>query len=250
MKKIFIALLIFVASCSTQKIEVTQKNEEAKSDTSALTKFFLRSEEDSIKASHVIEKHNIIEQLTHLKRMNNGGKKFYLLEKDNITEMINSVTEGVYLDYFLINKYGEIIYTNNTDSLFGSNVNEGFDGTPLKNCFLKKNSVHFEDVATLATGFKTYSLYVSHPVYKEGIYHGTVVLQIDITKVKELLETGTEVIGRDGFIKITENLANINSKVDDNYISEKDKKSFFAYKGISWIIIKKKDNISVSLSNL
>ena len=243
MKKFFISLLLLsISACSSRDIKVTEQ----KPDNSPLMQFFIRSEEDSIRASNVIEKHNIIEQLTHLKRMNNGGKKFYLLEKENITEMINSVTEGIYLDYFLINKYGEIIYTNNTDSLFASNVNEGFEGTPLRNCFLQKNSVHFEDISKLATGFRTYSLYVSHPVYKNGIYHGTIVLQIDIEIVNEVLEEGSVVINTEGLIKIAENSSKINSRVEENYLTKEEDKSFFSYKGISWIIIKKKDSSKIT----
>ncbi len=255
--RILCLLLLFAVSCSAPPVTKMIKKVEPDTNLSNLEKFFIRSESDSLRAGKVIEKYNIIQQLTHLKLMDRGGKKFYLLERENITEMINSVTEGIYLDYVLVNKHGEIIYTKNNNSLFATNVNEGYEDTPLKKCFAMKKGVYFEDVSLITPTAGTYSLYVSAPVYVQQNFHGILILQIDISKINALLEKDTDVINREGIVKITSDSAKINSKIV-NYsninLDEMDKKGIlsmdtateemeikpFNFKSISWIIVKKK----------
>jgi len=196
---ILILVMIFVSCSKTPvKIEVA-----APGNISKLESFFKRSEFDSKNAVNVLEKQKIIQHLTHLWNMDRGGKKYYLLEKDDITEMINSVTKGIYLDYILINKNGDIIYTKKNDELFGTNVNKGYEATPLKNCFSNKSNVFFEDISYIAPSSKVYSLYISSPVYVEGSFHGILILQVDVKKISGILEPGTEIISRDGIIRVS-----------------------------------------------
>lgn len=255
--RIISLLLIFAVSCSAPPVKEEVKVSAEDTNISSLEKFFKRSEGDSLRAGQVIEKHNIIQQLTHLRLMDTGGKKYYLLERENITEMINAVTEGIYLDYVLINKHGDIIYTMKNDSLFGTNVNEGYEETPLKKCFAMKRSVYFEDVSLITPAAVTYSLYVSSPVYVQQNFHGILVLQIDISKISEILEKDTDVINRDGIIKIASDYTKINSKIHDHIslnlndvirdgkanmetaTEEIDLKTF-NFNSISWILVKKK----------
>lgn len=255
-------LLIFAVSCAAPPVKetVVEDIKKAPEDTNipGLERFFKRSEGDSIRAGQVIEKHNIIQQLTHLRLMDKGGKKYYLLERENITEMINAVTEGIYLDYVIINKHGDIIYTKKNDSLFGTNVNEGYEDTPLKKCFSMRRGVYFEDISLITPASKTYSLYVSTPVYVQQNFHGILVMLIDISKISEILEKNTDVVNRDGLIKITDDYTKINSRInnetDFNFAEilrdgaaeiEKpcgiiDLKTF-RFNSISWILLKKKE---------
>lgn len=254
--RILFLLLIFAISCSAPPVKEAKKSEQD-TNISSLEKFFKRSETDSLRAGEVIQKRNIIQQLTHLKLMDKGGKKYYLLERENITAMINAVTEGIYLDYVLINKHGDIIYTKNNDSLFGTNVNEGYEATPLKKCFSMKRGVYFEDVSLITPASTTYSLYVSAPVYVEQNFHGILVLQIDISKIKEILEKDTDVINRDGIIKISSDYTMINSRIpgySDLNLDEMNKDGRlpsvistaemdlkpFNFNSIQWLLVKKK----------
>lgn len=209
----FLVLLLSAAllSCGTPpaKVEVPKP----KIDNAArLENFFQRSEKDSVRAGSVIEKQRIIQHLTHLRKMDRGGKKFYLLEKDDITAMIRAVTEGVYLDYILINRHGDVVYTKKNDEIFGVNVNEGFEATPLKRCFISRKGVYFEDVSFITPASKVYSLYISNPVYVEGEYHGTLILQVEPGKISEILETGTEIFSRDGIFRVSYRADRIFSK--------------------------------------
>jgi hypothetical protein len=250
-----IILSVILLSCGTRPL----KNENVKSgEISKLEHFFQRSELDSVKAGSVIEKHKIIQHLTHLRVMDRGGKKYYLLEKDDITEMINSVTEGIYLDYILINKHGDIIYTKSNDELFGLNVNNGFEATPLNKCFAGRNGVYFEDVSYIAPSSKIFSLYISSPVFVEGNFHGVLILQVDIKKISEILEPGTEILSRDEIIRVSPLEERVFSKysgfnkIDINaldsrgnvFIKQDEGKiryTKFNYKEINWILMKKEN---------
>ena len=239
-------------SCSAppEKIQAVQSG-----NIIRLKSFFKRSEHDAIMAKNVIEKHRIIQHLSHLKKMDNGGTKYYLLEKDDITEMIRAVTEGIYMDYILINKNGEIIYTKNNNELFGSNINEDYD-SPLKKCFLNRENVFFEDVSFILPSSRIYCLQISSPVFIEGDFHGILVLQVEIKKINEILDSGTEIFSHDGTIRVTpfsdriflkysgyENIQPTgitnNSTVYYNMPEGRIKFSGFNYREISWILAQK-----------
>jgi len=247
---IFIFITIFL-SCSTQPLKI---DVEKSGDLDKLEKFFKRSESDSVKAGNVLQKHNVIQHLTHLWKMDRGGKKYYLLEKDDISEMIRSVTEGIYLGYILINKNGDIIFTTRNDEFFGVSINNGHDLTPLQKCFSNRTGVFFSDVSYLAPSSNSYSLYISSPVYVEGNFHGVLILQVDINKISEILEKGTEIISRDGIVRVTSDaqrvftkypvIENINMTEIDSKgevlikISEKKiKVNKFSYKEINWLVV-------------
>lgn len=224
--------------------------------TDKLEIFFKRTENDSVKAGNVLEKYKIIQHLTHLRKMDSGGKKYYLLEKDDITRMINSVTEGIYLDYILINKNGDIIYTNNNDDIFGTNVNTGYEESPLQKCFINRTGVYFEDISYMAPSSKIYSLYISTPVYVEGNYHGVLILQVEIKKIIELLEKGAEILSRDGIIRVTPDTGRVFSRfnffekidmeaLDKSGVTELNNSNGrfrlyrFRFKEINWIVADK-----------
>jgi hypothetical protein len=255
----YIILIIVISlSCATppeKKVQIVKKEIFRSENLTRLQNFFKRSELDSIRAKNVIEKHRIIQHLSHLKKMDNGKRKYYLLEKENITEMIRSVTEGIYLDYILINKHGEIVYTKNNDELFGTNVNEGFN-PPLKKCFLNRDGVFFEDVSFILPSSKVYGLQISCPVVVEKEFHGTLILQVEINKINEILDSGTEIFSRDGIIRVTpfseriflkysgfENILNSgfenNNPVIVNLPAGKVIFSGFNYKEITWILAQK-----------
>ena len=254
MKK-FLVLLIIIISIGCSREVKSPETSAANMDVKNLEDFFKRSDNDALKAMEVIEKHRIIQHLTHLKRMNSGGRKYYLLEKDSITEMIRSVTEGIYLDYILINRHGDIIYSRSNDSLFGQDVNSGFESTPLKRCFSMRGAeTYFDDVSTITPGSSVYSLFVSRPVYVEESFHGILILQVDIRKIAELLESETDIISREGIVRVTGN----NTRILSHHTSfsrispQAETGGFFReggntvhfipfnFKNISWIVLSKK----------
>ncbi|MCL2156022.1 MAG: hypothetical protein FWH53_10185 [Leptospirales bacterium] len=251
LSKTLLISLIVLLSCIEENVRI--ENTKKTTELDKLESFFKRSELDSINASNVIEKHRIIQHLTHLRAMDDGGKKYYLLEKDDITEMINSVTEGIYLNYILINKIGDIVYSKNNDDLFGLNIDKGYESTPIKKCFSNRMGVYFEDITNAVPLSKNYSLFISSPIYVKEDFHGVLILQIDVKKINEILETGTEILNSDGIFKVSSeekissrysefDKINMNS-LDNNEVlllniqNEKLKFSKFSFKNINWIIM-------------
>jgi len=254
MKKFLILLIIIISIGCSREIK-SPETAAANMDVKNLEDFFKRSDNDALKGMEVVEKHRIIQHLTHLRRMNSGGRKYYLLERDSITEMIRSVTEGIYLDYILINRHGEIIYSRSNDSLFGQDINAGYESTPLKRCFSMRGAeTYFDDVSTITPGSSVYSLFVSRPVYVEQSFHGIIILQVDIRKIAELLESETDIISREGIVRVTGD----NTRILSQYTSfsrigaQAETGGFFReggaivnfvpfnFRNISWIVLSKK----------
>ena len=89
MKRLLIISVVLFLSCASPEKQVsTPVILESAIDLSTLEGFFRTTESDALKAKQVVEKDKIIFNLTHLKLMNTGGRKYYLLERENITEMI------------------------------------------------------------------------------------------------------------------------------------------------------------------
>ncbi len=257
MKCLLIISTVLILSCATsEKQVITPTVTEPAFDLSTLEGFFKTAEADVFRAKQVVEKNKIIFNLTHLKLMNTGGRRYYLLERENITEMINAVTEGIYLDYILINKSGDIIYTRISESIFGCNINNGFEDTPLRKCYLSRAAVHFEDVSTMTTGSSILGMYVSVPVLSDGIFQGTLILQIDIERINRLFNDRTDIISREGLIRVTMDRTRIlsqysgfagidipsldkNSNWSDMSSGSRIDYSVFKYRDISWIIARR-----------
>lgn len=258
MKKLLIIFFAagFLSCASDEKQIIKPPVTEPSFDLSTLEGFFKTTEADVFRAKQVVEKEKIIFNLTHLKLMNTGGRKYYLLERENITEMINAVTEGIYLDYILINRSGDIIYTGTNDSIFGSNINSGFEDTPIRKCYLSRQAVHFEDVSAMTTGSSILGLYVSVPVVSEEGFQGTLILQIDIDRINRFFDNRTDIISREGLIRVTIDKKRIlsqytgfesiditsldrNSIWSDSSSGSRTDYSIFKFKNISWIIARK-----------
>lgn len=258
MNRILIIITLVLLSCSSpEKQVIIQPVSEPGFDLSTLEGFFKTTESDALRAKQVVEKDKIIFNLTHLKLMNTGGRKYYLLERENITEMINAVTEGIYLDYILINRSGDIIYTRTDDTLFGCNINSGFEDTPLRKCYLSREAVHFEDVSAMTTASSILGLYVSAPIVSEDGFQGTLILQIDIDRINRFFDERTDIISREGLIRVTVDKKRIlseyhgftaidiptldrDNKWSDNSSGSVTDYSVFKYKNISWIVAHKR----------
>lgn len=258
MKKLLFLLIIVITLGCSRGVKVPEPAPDI-GDVKNLEDFFRRSDNDAFMAMQVIEKHRIIQHLTHLKKMNAGGRKYYLLEKDSITEMIRSVTKGIYLDYILINRHGDIIYSRSNDSLFGQDVNSGYESTPLKRCFSTRGTeTYFDDVSTITPGSSVYSLFVSRPVYVEQSFHGVLILQVDIRKIAELLERGTDIISREGIVRVSGGSTRILSRHNSFSrigLDDKPEGSFtdggerifyrsFNFRNISWIVLTRKERMN------
>ena len=220
-----------------------------------LEAFFSLCESDARRACAVITERDLINNLTHLHRMNEGGKRYYLLERENITEMIRAVTEGVYSDFILINRHGVIIYTMHNDDLFGKNVLSTLRGSPLAACLLAETQeLHIEDLAAFPPPGRSRNLYVSIRVVREASFHGLFLLQVGSEKLAEHIEKGVSLLGLDGVCALSGNGAAVGlphphfGRIDLERIRRGNQHCFeagmgsrccvmFRFKNLEWIVL-------------
>lgn len=264
MKKLIILILIIITPLckTTRKKTATTGNIHKDIIVNNLKDFFLRCEQDILKAKKVIVDEDIVKNLSHLLIMNNGGKKYYILERENITSMIKSVTEGVYTDFILINRKGVVIYTAVNDDIFGKNVRSRLKSTPLFNCYNNiKNDIYFHDISTLSPDIEKHSLFVAIKV-KGGIsFPGLFVLQVSAQKPADYMERGSFALSKDGIYRISQdpdkiqssyenfdfkNLSDIPPDSPGGIFKNKNGIKFmyrpFTHRNINWIIVSEPHN--------
>lgn len=262
---IIFLVLILITACSTQKV-VTEKvavpePERPMNQTETrFHAFFSMCERDIYNARKVVFDRDLIKILTHLHKMNEGGRRYYLLERESITEMIMAVTKGVYSDFILINKHGIIIYTRENDDIFGKSVITTLKNTALLNCFnMTDTNFNIEDVSIFPPESNSPNIFISTKVIKDNSFHGVFVLQVGIYKIEEIIDRYTNIISPDGICRVSKNSDNVLaqnqyfSRIDlkSNVTSSKpgifnaDEKNFeyypFKFKNLSWIVITEKN---------
>jgi hypothetical protein len=166
--------------------------------------FLALCETDLKSARRVIDENDIIKNLTHLQYMNAGGSKYYLLERENISKMINSVTAGIYRDYVLINSKGTVIYTRSDDTIFAKNVRTSLAGTPLAYCYAGTGEIKFGNMTAGQAGGGEW-IYPSIAVAGDERSSGIFILQIEKARVRGLLNEGTKILDPGGTILVSRN---------------------------------------------
>ncbi len=250
MRKTAVILLIILFACTSE-----QPKQPGIEKKTPLEGFLELCEADVTRAIDVITGRDIVKNLSHLQTMNKGGRKYYLLERENITKMISSVTEGIYTDYILINKNGTVIYTKYNNYIFGKNVRTSLRDTVLYECYVNRGMpYYFGDVSFLSDG-KRPSLYVSSSVSENDDFNGIFILEVNVTKLQEMIGSRKEIVGFDGRYKVPRLLSRVNEhyplfnginvqiagNLTENLLYGPDnatyRYTFFKYRNINWIII-------------
>lgn len=187
---------------STASEAVSQAPEEVTSKDPVL-EFFRHCRGDLKRASDIILKEDIIRNLTHLQNMDRGGKKFYPLERENISSMIKAVTEELYDECIIINEKGTVVYTKNSDSLFGADILSLPDSSPIKKGFTVRDKVWISDASEI-DGFKGEYTVFSQKVEGGDTLPGTLILQMKTSRVKKALLKSEFIIGaEDGKYRVS-----------------------------------------------
>lgn len=163
--------------------------------------FIVQCESDLLKSATVIGKDRLISSLSHLNVMDKGGRKYYLLEQDNITRMLNNLTSYPYSECILVDKNGKIVYTMRGGEPLGKKVSF-YRETPVYSMFLegiKGNSV-ITDVVYVPQLAKEYNMFFSQPVIDlEGETQGVIVSAVSIERLAERLPDFSRIINSSGF---------------------------------------------------
>ncbi len=246
---------ILISSCATEqkKAEPVTSNP---SEIERLNAFFSLCEKDIDRAGEVIISKDLIKNLTHLRRMDYGGKKYYILEREAITEMINAVTIGIYSDYILINKNGTVVYTMLRDDIFGKNVKSSLKGTSFSTSYTEREKPVFINEAEKnpSSPYQNIMMF-SRKLAGGKSLPGIFILQLDVSNIEKVLDPGTEVINSTGlyivshdksklmkpfdyFDKIKDtDIKNGLLKIMSNGIERSIKYCRFTFANINWLLI-------------
>ncbi|MBN2041840.1 MAG: cache domain-containing protein [Spirochaetes bacterium] len=249
---ILLTLIITMIGCKGQVRELPQA---VIPEIEELTNFFRVCEEDIKKAVKIVSDYKMVDNLTHLKKMDTGGKKYYILERENLTEMIMAVTEGTYSDLILINKNGLIIYTMKDDSIFGKYIKQHYRDTALLDCFNRcSKGFYIEDVSFFPDENGHPSILAAYPDISEGRVRGVFIIQINTDIVNSILKKNAVVIGTDGKHRVDEKgtdlyspykyfdkIDKVNLKARKKMKFSADEKSYtyypFTFSSLDWVII-------------
>ncbi len=219
--------------------------------------FFAQCEKDINRAAEVVVEHDLIKNLTHLSEMNHGGRKYYVLERENTTRMISAVTGGIYSDYILLNRSGRVIYTRTNDRIFGMNVRGSYlQSTPLKRCYENRNGIHIEDSSRISSNDNGYYLFISRKVSGGNSMPGILILQVNVNRLWQLLGEQTVAIDHTGTLRLSRNqehisrpydhanLINFNpspeERIKDHLVRSRTSLSYsyFDYRNLSWVLVR------------
>ncbi|HOJ30197.1 MAG TPA: hypothetical protein PL059_14110 [Spirochaetota bacterium] len=192
----------------------------------------------------IIQKHELIANLTHLLNMDNGGRKYYLLEYEHISEMISNVTEQFYDDLIIINSSYTILYSMKNIDLYGRRLSQL---SPVLYYFV--SNLPYDDIAIFKP-FEyppmsgNYSFCVCYPIQLDDRNKGFCIGMINQNKFYDILpadsiiaETNGEVIFniiQRGTLKLDENTL---KKSSINVSGKKYNISLLKYKNITWYIL-------------
>lgn len=251
MKKIIpLVLVLLLSSCRSR--DGIPPSPGIKPDS--LINFFRVCEIDIHNAIRVIVERDIVKNLTHLQRMNYGGRKYYLLEREAISAMIKAVTRGLYEDFILINRHGTVIYSMVNDAIFAKRVKGFLADTPLYDCFVNTGEdIYIKDISESAILSENPNLLISSAVVKEKSRHGIFILQIDIKKIEAVMGDNTAIIDSSGIYRVSkerEKIFNPFPYFDKMRLNESGYRASplraegkiysyypFTFKNLSWIII-------------
>jgi len=255
MKKyiIMITILLYGSGCA---IKVNEKGPiVSKASQDSLVNFFRACESDMKNSLRIISERDLIKTLTHFQRFNPGGKKYYLLERESLSAMIQSVTRGLYEDFILINKHGVVVYTRTNDTIFAQSTRGTLRNTPLYDCFTNATKeIYIRDISDAPIISDNLNLFIASRVYRDDSFQGVFILQVAINKIEKLISQDSFILDNLGNFKVSKNrhlifnqfphfgkikIISENPEGARQHKTEDRKYSYytFNYKNLSWIIV-------------
>lgn len=225
---LFIILLLFL-SCA--KTEIRQSP-----SFDRLSNLMSETFNSLAKASETISSKNLIKNLSHLNRMNYGGSHYYPLEREAITEIINSLSSSDFSECILMNAEGKIIYTMKDDEILGKSY-VSFGSSPLPSLFEKtiagEQSIY--DFSIFPSSSTDPAVFFAVPVKDREKIIGVLIGAVPSEKIKSSVSNLAMITDKDNNIRY-----HMNSSLFMKNSSEGEEKSFhsktFEFKEIYWKI--------------
>jgi hypothetical protein len=207
-KSLFIIIISLALSCATVQLPGT-------AGLMSLKNLFRLCESDIEKARRVIIEHDMVKNLSHLQRMDEGGRKYYLLERETITALLGSVTEGVYADFILVNEEGKVVYSKSSTGLFARNIGSLIVNSAGARHGGAGSSPSIFGVPALKEFYDGYYIAVSSKVSGGNTWSGTFILLVDMNKIQDLIGDRSFIIDEKGNYEVTRERMKINTRYDE-----------------------------------
>ena len=231
-----IGLIILISSCTNRQITNNYNN--------PVISFFSHYVCDMQNATKIIIKYELISNLTHLLIMDNGGNKYYLLEHEHITEMLNNVTHKLYDDLIITNNIYQVVYSMQNKNYYGRRI---FDISPLlQQCLMKCNykdiSIYEPSEYPVMSG--NFSFCVVYPITSNERNKGFLIGFINQIKLYDVLPEDAIIVDKYGMVIIKPEKSIVNTipipDLQNNYGTFEQKQYSIMevkYKNIEWYLL-------------
>lgn len=195
---IAISVIFFLMlSCAKKETLISQTKPVSNIET-----FFATYEKDLKNTARVIIEKELIKNLTHLQRMNNGGDRYYLLERESLTSMIQELYSYTYDETILTNSSGTIIYTMYEDKLLSKSALSFSKNIGIVFAEAKKGQQFILDVCEFPDLSGNFLLFFGYPVMNGTTCEGVLITALNARKVREITKIGLCAFDSQGIIRI------------------------------------------------
>ena len=165
--------------------------------------FFTAFENDLTNTTKIIASNELIKNLTHLQRMDFGGSRFYPLERDALTKMIQSLSSYTYAECFLLNGTGTVIYTMFDDKMFSRNAESFQNSLAILFRHCKEGEPYVMDVSDFPELAGSKRLYFGMPVKRGLNVEGVLIAALNAADVMKYAAIQEEAVDRNGIIRLS-----------------------------------------------
>ncbi len=247
-----ILLLTSILSCSTTPGSTDISSVDRYSQF--IISFFDRYMEDLKRAETVVKNNDMIQILSHLQRMNTGGKRYYLLERKSLTALLRSITIEQYHDIILTDRGGRVLYTMHNDTLFNTVISRQDESSPLFRCYKNgiKGNIFIHEPAQYPRLSSSIFLFISFPVTIDNKPAGLLIAVIRNDLLVARKPRDLQILNHSGNLAVTAHLNNLGQNIipdnlmpveiqeNTSFSIKYDKNNFLltpvTYKNIKWLI--------------
>jgi hypothetical protein len=257
MHKLIFLLFVFFIGCSASKVTII----EPKLEDDKLHLFFKHVKSDLNTYGNIALQEDLVKLLSHFKEMDAGGKRYYLIERENISRMIESSIQKLYSDYILLDAKGNVIYSKSNNHIFSNNISKKVSDSSLLPNLLNEDYKYYITEPLKIEGFYSKKvILVCMKISSSKTFPGFAILQIDIDKINSLLEKNEFVLNLSGNCLFANEIQNTDKIYEyfshleiDNLQSSKyntvkiNKKltliyGSFSIENINWIFVEEKND--------
>ena len=233
--------IIFLLSCNSVAINNNHPSKDK------LSSFFDECSSVLQQASNIISEKQLIKTLNHLNKMDNGGNKYYLLEKEDLNKMINNLSKISFDDCFIVNEKEVIIYSMFNNDFLDKHISY-YPTSHLETLYkiAKEGKSSVADVSIFPPNGTRKELLFATPIKNGEKTIGVLIAAISPQVLSETIGKNFFIIDKDGIYKAHSNynliLSSYNKKTppfvkNEAFTLGKNTFYSFSYKSLEWFLV-------------